>query len=380
MKLYSILVLTVLTFIIVLEFSVVMPLGPQIADFYGISRNRVTFLFVGYTSMGLLSPLFGYLADKYGLKRYLMLSVLFFAIGAFINANATTSTVYFIGRSILGVGFFTSQSLIITYLSKIIAYNKLGIVSGLQKFSFASAMFFAPIVGTFFINRYSINSLYLSLGIAGSILLILLFPLQEVKGNKDFDFADLKRLLMKKEAVLLMLASLTLSLPSVYFFNYLSVFLQDIGYSVARASWMFSIVAIGSIAAGVIIIIFSDRFGKLRMSKTGLYISLFALFGFFFRLDPILIIAGVMFGVGYDLIWGLFFPVCSNIYKRGVNTFITLLSMFMSLGGVISSITAPTVMDTFGFSGNLIVAAVSLAICIVLFTIATKPYKTTLNR
>lgn len=379
MKKYAIAILTLLTFVTVVEFSIVMPLGPQLADKYNISRNHISWLFVGYTFMGVFTPIVGYLADKYGLKKFIISSVVFFIVGTFINSVVTSAVGYFIGRSIIGLGYYAITSLVIVYSSKIISYNHLGIVSGIYKFAFAGAMFAAPIIASFYLRHFSISTLYLSLSIAAFILLLLLLPLKELKGENDISLGDIKHMIKDKNVLLMITATFMLSVPSVFFFNYLSMHLQDIGYSVDQAGLMFTIVACGSIVAAILILSISDKVGKLRMAKVGIIISTFAILGFLFKLDIIIIIAGILFGVGYDTIWGLFFPVASKMYDTGVNSYITILSMSMASAGVVTNLTAPIVMEKWNFTGNIIIAFVALVITFISFYYGTKKFRERLN-
>ena len=379
MKRYSIIILTLLTFVTVVEFAVVMPLGPQLADKFSISRNSVTYLFVGYTFMGIFTPIIGYFADKHGLKKFILISVTFFIVGAFIDSIAVNATQYFVGRSILGFGFYSITTLTIVYSSKIISYGRLGIVSGIYKFSFAGAMFAAPIIGSFYIKYFDISILYMSLAGATTVLLIMLLPLKEITVENDITIQDIIKMIKVKEVILMIIATFTLSVPSVFFFNYLSTHLQDIGYSADRAAMTFSIIASGSIIASIIILLTSDKIGKLRMSRTGVVIAGMALVGFLFNVEIVIIIAGVFFGIGYDLIWGLFFPVASKMYDKGVNSYIAILSMSMASAGVFTNLTAPLVMERFGFVGNMTISIIALIICFITYMIATEPFKKRLN-
>ena len=379
MKKYAIVVLTLLTFVTVTEFSMVMPLGTQLADKFGISWNNISWLFVGYTFMGVFTPIVGYLADKYGLKRFILASVIFFIIGTFINSMVTTSTGYFIGRSIIGLGYYAITSLVIVYSSKIISYDHLGIVSGIYKFAFAGAMFLSPIIANFYLKHFDISALYLTLSIASFVLLLMLIPLKEVKGENDIKLGDLKIMLKKKEVQFMMLATFMLSVPSVFFFNYLTNHLQNIGFTEESSGLMLTIVAAGSIFAAIVILVSSDKIGKLRMAKAGILISTFAIIGFLFNVHWVIIVAGVLFGIGYDTIWGLFFPVASKMYDHGVNSYITILSMCMAFAGVLTNLTAPIVMEKWNFTGNMIIAFVALVITFFAFYYGTKKFKTRLN-
>lgn len=379
MKKYTITILSLLTFLTIVEFSMVMPLGPQIADKFGVSRNGVTVLFIGYTLMGLITPIFGYLSDKFGLKKIILVNVIIFTFGAFVNSFTTTAVGFFIGRSIIGIGHYAVTSLVIVYSSKIIDYKQLGIVSGIYKFAFAGAMFAAPIIGSFYIKYFSISALYLTIAITSAVILLMLLPLKEVSGDNDISLQDIKKLIKKPDVLLMMLASFMLAVPSVFFFNYLSTHLQDIGYTVDEASSMFSIVAAGSIVAAILIILFSDKIGKLRMTRYGIYLSTLSILGFLFELDMVIVISGVLFGIGYDTAWGLFFPVASKMYDIGVNSYITILSMAMSLAGVCTNSLAPLVMERWGFTGNIIVSFTALSVSITAYYLVTKKHEVRLN-
>ncbi|XMB67175.1 MFS transporter [Mycoplasmatota bacterium zrk1] len=379
MKKYAVSVFSLLTFVIVVEFSVVMPLGPQIADMYGVSRNSVTLLFIGYTLMGLLTPVNGFLSDKFGLKKIIIINVAIFSAGAFISSFVTTSTGYFIGRTVIGIGYFTITSLVIVYSSKIISYERLGFVSGIYKFAFASAMFASPIIGSFYVRYLNVSKLYFSIGVATLLILAMLIPLPEVASDSDINLRDIKNLLKKQDVILMMIAVFMLATPSVFFFNYLGIYLQGIGYTVAESSRMFTIVASGSIFAAILIILFSDKIGKLRMARWGIYLSTGAILGFVFDYNITIIIFSVLFGIGYDTIWGLFFTVSSKMFKKGVNSFITILSMAMSGASVVTNSVAPLVMARWGFIGNILVAFSAFVICIMVFNYVMISYENKLN-
>ena len=198
-------------------------------------------------------------------------------------------------------------------------------------------------------------------------------------GENDIELSDIKKMIRKKEVLLMIIATFMLSVPSVFFFNYLSTHLQDIGYSVERASTMFSIIASGSILTSIAILVISDKVGKLRMARVGIIIAAVSLLGFLFNVDLIIVIAGVIFGIGYDTIWGLFFPVASKMYKVGVNSYIAILSMSMALAGIVTNLAAPVIMENWGFSGNLLISFVAVIICFVAFVKATQPFEDILN-
>ncbi len=93
----------------------------------------------------------------------------------------------------------------------------------------------------------------------------------------------------------------------------------------------------------------------------------------------VIIVAGVLFGIGYDTVWGLFFPVASKMYDKGVNSYIAILSMSMASAGVLTNLIAPLVMETWGFRGNIIISFIALILCFISYYYGTKKLKARLN-
>ncbi|XMB67173.1 MFS transporter [Mycoplasmatota bacterium zrk1] len=378
-KIYAISVLALVQFIMINEMSIVMPLAPKIAEYYSVNPNRVTFLNTGYALMGLLTPLLGFSAEKIGIKKILLFTVGLFSIGSFLTANSETALQFFLSRSLIGLGYFTLASLIISYTSKIIPYDKLGFSSGVYKLSFAIAVFTSPIIGNIFVTNCSISELYYTFGISMLLVFFLLIPLPKIDSEEGIDFKEFKRLIVNKEVKTMMLITFLTSIPAVYFYNYMSLFLSSKGYDQLFITVVYSTVALGTLGAAIIIILFSDRIGKLRLTKYGFMASVIVILPIFMN-SPVIIISFIfLFGFTFDTVWGLLFPVGSKMFKKESNSFLTLLGMSMALANTFSNITAPYVNDLGGFFLNIIVCSVSILVAGILFIKVTKGYQSELN-
>ena len=54
--------------IIAVEMNLVAPLAPYLSEYFGISPSSVVFFNIGFSIVGLLVPILGAFADKYGKK------------------------------------------------------------------------------------------------------------------------------------------------------------------------------------------------------------------------------------------------------------------------------------------------------------------------
>lgn len=360
MTLLTVGILMILQFVVTFEMTMVMPLAPIIAETYAVLPANVALLNLGFAASGLLSPIFGYLADYFSMKRILQFSTLLFSIGCLI-VYTNTLTGYILGRLILGIGYFNLSSIIMSYTSLIVDTRKLGSIAGLYKIAFALGAFASPAIGGWIAVRLGFRSIYLLLAILGiaGVFSLQLLPEKKVEAEIPLRTSDAFALLTDKKALLMIAANFFLSIPGVYFYNYLSVHLAERHVSQANISVFYSTVAFGSIIAGILIMLFSDRVGKRKMSIGSTALSGLFLIPFLVTKNPLLL-AGFLFGLAYDTIWGLFYPAGSTFYRTKSATFLTILGSVTSLTTFFSNATAPMVYEKGGFALLVVICAVGL--------------------
>lgn len=360
MIIFIVTILMILQFIITFEMSMVMPLAPIISTIYQINPSTITYLNMGYAASGLLSPIFGYWADHFSMKKIIILSTLFFAFGSFI-VSINTKEMYVFGRFLLGIGYYNLSSIIMSYTSTIVANNRLGLVSGLYKVAFSLGAFASPIIGLQLLKVIAFDDIYLLLMIISVVIALFLFIIPEAQTQESFriNVSDVFDIFKDKKAKYMIWANVLLSLPTIFFYNYVSINFSSLGISQNNISVFYSVVAAGSIAAGVLISVFSDKFGKRKMSYLSTILSGLALIPFVFMSKNLLVI-GFVFGLFYDTIWGLFYPVGSTFYLHKRATFLTILSSVTSLTNLLSNATGPLIYQFGGFSLLMIISAVGL--------------------
>ncbi len=368
-----------IVYIINFEISVIMSLGPKLVETYGISTSDITYLFIGFSLMGVFAPFLGYLADKFGLKNTLILGVAFFLVGSTLTVFTRTPVAYFITRSIMGVGYYSLLSLTTSFLSSIVKYSKLGLVSGLHRFAIAGAFFSSPLIGAYLVSRYDFHMIYIFVAVVSFILLICLFFIPNVRSSESMELKNVKDVLVDKKAIMLIISVFGLTITSKYVFNYLGLHLSAISYNQATISSVYSFGAVGSILAGLIIILLSDKLGKVRVALFGITLSFLSVASLLLDQKFVVFLGFFLLGIGYDISWGLLFPVASNFYKKGKSTFLTGLTLATGLAGVFSNISAPYVNSKTGFAGNIMVSLIGLAVSGIAFYTAIKYNRKSFN-
>ncbi|MDP3306536.1 MAG: MFS transporter [Erysipelotrichaceae bacterium] len=363
MNIVAIGVLMAIQLVITFEMSMVMPMAPLIASIYQVEQSNVTLLNLGYALSGLFVPFLGMMADRMGNKRILIFSSFLFVIGSALVYVWSNPWGFILGRTILGVGFFALISISPSYLSILVKPEKYGFVSGLHKIAFALAILISPLVATTFAINFGFQTLYLGVMIAMIICTGLAFLMPDVRSRHEtIHHNSLVSIFRNSRAVMMMAAVALFSLPSVFYFNYLSIHLNQLGQTAQSIASLYSMIALGSLGAGIGIMLFSDKLGKRRMGFWGAVFSAVFMALTLFNYEPAIFLVGFMFGLSFDLIWGLLFPLATGILKGQTAGFLTLLSFVMSMTNVMANGLAPTVFRWGGFMLNVLVCTIGLMI------------------
>jgi predicted MFS family arabinose efflux permease len=363
MNIVAIGVLMAIQLVITFEMSMVMPMAPLIASIYQVEQSNVTLLNLGYALSGLFVPFLGMMADKIGNKRILIFSSFLFVIGSALVFIWSNPWGFILGRTILGVGFFALISISPSYLSILVKPEKYGFVSGLHKIAFALAILISPLVATTFAINFGFQTLYLGVMIAMIVCTGLAFLMPDVRSRHEvIHHNSLVSIFKNSRAVMMMAAVALFSLPSIFYFNYLSIHLNQLGQSAQSIASLYSMIALGSLGAGIGIMLLSDKLGKRRMGLWGAVFSAIFMALTLFNFEPTIFLVGFLFGLAFDLIWGLLFPMATGILKGQTAGFLTILSFVMSMTNVMANGLAPTVFRFGGFMLNVLVCTIGLVI------------------
>jgi predicted MFS family arabinose efflux permease len=298
-----------------------------------------------------------------GNKRILIFSSFLFVVGSALVFVWSSPWGFILGRTILGIGFFSLISISPSYLSILVKPQKYGFVSGLHKIAFALAILISPLVATTFAINFGFQTLYLGVMIAMSICTGLAFLMPDVRSQHEaIHHNSLISIFKNSKAVMMMAAVALFSIPSVFYFNYLSIHLNQLGQTPQNIASLYSMIALGSLGAGIGIMLFSDKFGKRRMGLWGAIFSSIFMALTLLNFEPTIFLVGFMFGLAFDLIWGLLFPLATGILKGQTAGFLTILSFVMSMTNVMANGLAPTVFRFGGFMLNVLVCTIGLVI------------------
>lgn len=357
-------------FIVTVEMSIVMPLAPLIAQAYNVDTFYAIILNIGFAVFGVLAPLLGYNGDKYGIKKMLLGALAFFILGAMIVASIQSIAGYVIGRSLLGLAFFTVLGMTQTYIIKS-APHLAGPLSGVHRIVFALGVFTSPWLGQVLVTQGSLQLLYNILTIVGIVTLVLTSFVHEIQDNSTHrSLKDLLHTLNQRVVIGWLFAVFLNALPAIFFFNYLSIYLNELGWTGFAITNQYTLTAFGSVLGGVLIVFITARFKLSSLLRIFLWLPALMLALFITQDMMWFPILGLSFGLFFDATWGMVFPYASTIVPYYAATFLTLISLVMAFTNVVTTLAGAYVYQLGGFPlmiwicviGGFIGAAIQVSI------------------
>jgi MFS family permease len=362
----SIWVLLTLQFTITLTMASVVSLAPALAAFFSVPTAQVFLLNVGFMLSGVFAPIFGYFADKHGVKRMLVLGAFTFSLGTFLTAFARNPYWYIFTRMLIGVGHNVFFGLVAAYSAQLVDEKVVVKLSGYYKLAFASGIFVAPIVAGFLVLNYSFETFYLIMFGISFTLALIMTRLPNVTRNRlqTMALSDFKDLLSDPIVRSTLLMAFLIAVAPNSMFSFLSVHLNALGYDQVYIQFAYLILGFGSLVSGFVILFLSRRFSFSRFMSYGIYGVLGGLILFILDVPALLLVAGFVFALAFDLVIGVLYPYIAQLPSDKSASFITLSSLIMAITALIITLINPL---TFALGGYRLMASISLVASVLAF-------------
>ena len=349
--LVTILVLMAFQLTTTMTMSFILSVQPTLAVFFGIPVANVPYLNIGFIASGMLVPLFGYFADKKGLKTMMVLGAFIFSLGALLTSFASNAVIYFFTRMMIGIGHNVFFALVAVYYARLVDPKILVKVSGYFKLAFAAGIFMAPIAGAITVKFFTFQQFYL-LSFALSLIFAIILtriPVIENVHSTPVTLNDFKSLFKIRFVRWLLLGSFLLSIAPNTIFSFLSIYLNSIGEAQESISFIYTVIGLGTIGSGFVIIFLGHKFHFKDLLKYGI-IGIIITIPFMFTLSPWLILpTSFAFALAFDLVLGVLYPVASSLPVKNSASLTALVSLTMSVTALLASFINPILYQAYGF-------------------------------
>ncbi|WP_415063776.1 MFS transporter [Bdellovibrio sp.] len=158
-------ILATIQFSSIVDFMIMMPLGPQLMRMFSINPHQFGLLVSSYTfSAGISGFLASFFMDKFDRKSSLLFFFVGFSLGTIACALAPTYELLLFARGLTGVFGGVLGSLVLAIVSDSISYERRGSAMGVIMTSFSMASVLGVPFSLFLANQYSWHAPFLFLG------------------------------------------------------------------------------------------------------------------------------------------------------------------------------------------------------------------------
>ena len=271
-----------ITFIDIFGFSILIPIVPLFAKYFGASDLTAGLLFSAYAAFQFIAgPIWGRISDIIGRKTVLIVSQIGATLGWTMLAFAHTLPMVFLARIIEGASG-GNISVTQAYVADKVEPAQRSRAFGFVGASFAAGMVFGPLIGAPLYSRYGFPAPFLfaaGLQLLTLILTVLMLPESRTieKGAKVAGFADIGKSLAHGRIAPLLWQQWMYSLSLYAMFGVFALFYQAaLGFQVTQVYYFFAGFAVASvIMQGFVVGPVSEWLGDRRCSNLGLAIGLF---------------------------------------------------------------------------------------------------------
>jgi predicted MFS family arabinose efflux permease len=260
------------------------PFAPALARGLGVPLTSVTSLVALHQGAGLLSPLLGPLADRWGPRTMMLLGLALLAAGMLAAAALPLYATLMLALLLAGIGKSCFDPAVQAFIGARVSWARRGLAIGLVEFAWAgSSLVGIPLIG-WLIGRHGLRSPFLFLGlcaVASFALLALLLPRVEPArpaGAGRLTVIHAWRLLVRRRAALGVLGySVCFTMANDTLFVVYGAWLER-DFQLPLAELGTATIAIGAaeLLAEVLTAFLSDRIGLARAAVGGVALTVAA--------------------------------------------------------------------------------------------------------
>ncbi len=257
------------------------PFLPEISRQLSVPLASVQGVMAIQSGIGLSSPLFGTLSERFGRKRILLVVLLGMAATCVFGAIWPQFWMFALVMLALGLGKWIYDPAMQAYLGDRIPYKRRGMAIGFTELSWAlSLIVVAPLAG-FLLETATLQALFAVLAVLllASMLMIWVFLAADhpQKGTQTrvVSLGESFRIIRHNPAALggLAFSALLLAANEIMFINYGAWMEGTFRLDPVRLGAVTTVIALAEVAGELSVIGLADKWGKRRMALVGVLVS-----------------------------------------------------------------------------------------------------------
>lgn len=178
-------ILASIQFSSIVDFMIMMPLGPQLMRIFNVTPHQFGLLVSSYTfCAGISGFTAAFFMDKFDRKKSLLFFFIGFSIGTVACGLSNNYETLLLARGLTGVFGGVLSSLVMSIVSDAISYERRGSAMGVIMTAFSMASVVGVPLSLYFANLWSWHAPFLGLGVLSLLLCsVILKAVPEMRGH-----------------------------------------------------------------------------------------------------------------------------------------------------------------------------------------------------
>lgn len=378
-------ILAFIQFANIVDFMIMMPLGPQLMRVFNISPAEFSILVASYAiSAGISGFISAFFVDKFDRKNVLLLVFIGFTFGTFACAYAPSFQILMFARIFTGIFGGLLSSTVMAIVGDAIPNERRATAMGIVMAAFSVASVVGVPLGLYLANEFSWHAPFLflvSISILILILIIFYIPSMkthiEIKTTNTNPFQVIINVAKNNNQLLALLFMFFLMLGQFTVIIFISKYMvSNVGFTEKELTYIYLVGGIASLIAAPISGKLSDKYGRIKIFTIYCFITLIPIY-VITNLPPVPIFVALTFNALFFIsLTGRTIPastlVTTVVSPQQRGGFMSINSCVQQLGSGFASFLAGKIVIT-NASGQLenyeiagYIAIVSSLICIYL--------------
>jgi len=299
---FSVFVLAICRVVIDMTRRFAYPFIPEISRQLGVPTESVQTIIGLQSGVGVASPAFGSLTERYGRKRMMMGALWLVFFGGISGALLPRFWLFALVMVVFGISKMIYGPAMQAYLGDRVPYHRRGMAFGATELSWAGSLIIAAPMTGFLLARYGLQAVFLALALVSLIALGVMWrylvddtPQDEVQTRPINPLLIFTILRHNRAALGAVVFTLALVLANeVFFINYGLWMEEAFGLSPQRLGAVTNVIPIAEVIGEFLVIGISDRIGKRRLALIGAGLASLGYFALpFFSGNLLLVMAGL---------------------------------------------------------------------------------------
>ncbi len=279
-------ILAVINFTHILDFMVMMPLGPQLKRVFDVDPQQWSIIVSSYTTAAFFSALLSvFFLDYFDRKKALVFLYGGFLIATFLVGLSSSYEMLVGTRALAGLFGGVINAVILSIVGDMIPFERRGTAMGIVSAGFSAAASVGVPIGMYFGTAYSWKFPFFAIAIAGVAVWFfagkMIPPLREhLKAeNQHKPREGLMAMLKDRNQIYAMVFLVLLLFGQFSIIPFISPFMvSNVGFTEMEVTYIYAVGGTLSIFAFPFIGRLADRYGKVKVFTILAYLSLFPIF------------------------------------------------------------------------------------------------------